>query len=64
LGAPADEERFKSEVDAARIVQQRAHPGRDSRHPGSRPRMRLQAAGQVSGDFFEILPAETVALLS
>jgi hypothetical protein len=51
-----DEERFKSELEAARTVQQVLVPEEIPSIPGLDLKCVYKPAGEVSGDFFQILP--------
>jgi len=51
-----DEERFKSELEAARTVQQILIPEKIPTIPGLSLECVYKPAGQVGGDFFQILP--------
>jgi hypothetical protein len=51
-----DEERFKSEIEAARTVQQVLIPEEIPTIPGLALECVYRPAGQVGGDFFQILP--------
>jgi hypothetical protein len=51
-----DEERFKAELEAARTVQQVLIPEEIPAIPGLALECIYRPAGQVSGDFFQILP--------
>jgi hypothetical protein len=51
-----DEERLESEVEAARIVQQVLVPAEIPAIPGFRVESVYRPAGQVGGDFFQIIP--------
>jgi hypothetical protein len=51
-----DEERFKGEIEAARTVQQVLIPEEIPAIPGLAFECIYKPAGQVSGDFFQILP--------
>ena len=54
-----DEERLEAELEAARIVQQVLVPAEIPPIPGFRIESVYRPAGQVGGDFFQIIPTET-----
>jgi hypothetical protein len=59
-----DEERLKSELEAARVVQQVLVPVENPAIPGFEIQAVYKPAGQVSGDFYQIIPtAEGGALI-
>jgi serine phosphatase RsbU (regulator of sigma subunit) len=58
-----DEERFKAELEAARTVQQVLIPEEIPSIPGLALECIYRPAGQVSGDFFQILPTRDYGAL-
>jgi hypothetical protein len=58
-----DEERHASELEAARVVQQVLVPEDIPAVPGFRIESVYKPAGQVGGDFFQILPAKDGGVL-
>ncbi|MGA8669475.1 MAG: PP2C family protein-serine/threonine phosphatase [Terracidiphilus sp.] len=58
-----DEERFKSELEAARTVQQVLIPEEIPAIPGLALECVYKPAGEVSGDFFQILPTPSNGVL-
>lgn len=54
-----DEERLESELEAARIVQQVLLPAEIPSIPGFRIESIYRPAGQVGGDFFQIIPTSS-----
>jgi serine phosphatase RsbU (regulator of sigma subunit) len=59
----SDEERHASELEAARAVQQVLVPEKTLEVPGFRIESVYKPAGQVGGDFFQIMPMADGALL-
>jgi hypothetical protein len=58
-----DEERYKNELEAARIVQQVLVPAESPSVPGFAIEAVYKPAGQVGGDFYQIIPTASGGVL-
>ncbi|MDE3187918.1 MAG: SpoIIE family protein phosphatase [Acidobacteriota bacterium] len=58
-----DEERYASEIEAARIIQQVLIPDATSAVPGFQIESVYKPAGEVGGDFFQIVPTGSGGVL-
>jgi Stage II sporulation protein E (SpoIIE) len=58
-----DEERYKNELEAARVVQQVLVPAENPSIPGFAIEAVYKPAGQVGGDFYQIIPTASGGVL-